>query len=73
LYAGVAPEASLKRVTVEVESTSNLALNGWHITPAVEAAGEGINGITTVLYLHGNGGNRALAHRVQLYKVGYGF
>ena len=60
LYSGVGHELQAWNVS------AGPGLNGWRIAPRTASRTEGI---TTVLYLHGNGGNRATAHRVELYKV----
>eukprot|EP00808_Paulinella_micropora_P006375 g63017.t1 len=57
--------SGLKRArNIEVDSNRG-RLHGWHISPTNTTAQPAF----CVLYFHGNGGNRATRHRVQLYDM----
>jgi len=62
-----------------IESEDNIQLGAWHILPKSLANTPDLSdtiyelslrkGLPIILYLHGNAGNRASSHRVELYNI----
>jgi hypothetical protein len=65
MYAGIM-NASVRTISTQIDRKQ---INGWYIAPTTQTRSAGSKTIKTVLYLHGNGGNRATGHRVELYQV----